>query len=286
MMSVKQSITEHFVEPDIGLNCSLHKGWLSETERAYWWGMIMDNVNWYRVKYESNRFQTKCETPCYTTFFGGDPKYRPFVPIPTWLQPLVDRASNQLLEHGWIYNSILIRLYFDGKDEIAWHTDGRTFLGKEPTIGSLSIGGAATFEMRKMTNCWPCVSGTDPGKIYDDGIDRTTPVRKWKLESGDFFVMRGATQKNWHHRVPKEKGRRPRININFRMILPNQSETERGIKSYYKYMVHGDSSIGDSELPSWKYNQLLKKRNSLLSMFSGSSSSSSSSSRGGGGIGG
>ena len=46
--------------------------------------------------------------------------------------------------------------------------------------------------------------------------------------------MRGSTQKHWHHRVPKEKGRRPRININFRLILPNQPDTERGQKSYYK----------------------------------------------------
>ena len=142
----------HFVEPQTGLNCSLHKKWLTAKDSVQWWDNIVNNVDWYRVKYESNRFRTTCETPCYTTFYGGDPKFSPYVAIPNWLQPLVDRASKDLLPTGWIYNSILIRLYFDGKDEIAWHTDGRTFLGKTPTIGSLSLGASATFEMRKMND--------------------------------------------------------------------------------------------------------------------------------------
>ena len=106
----------HFVEPQTGLNCSLHKKWLTAKDSVQWWDNIVNNVDWYRVKYESNRFQTTCETPCYTTFYGGDPKFSPYVAIPNWLQPLVDRASKQLLPTGWVYNSILIRLYFDGKD--------------------------------------------------------------------------------------------------------------------------------------------------------------------------
>ena len=70
----------------------------------------------------------------------------------------------------------------------------------------------------------------------------------------------------------QEKGRRPRININFRMIIPNKRETEGGQKTYYKYMRYGDDSVP----PSWTYRQLLRKSNSLLSMLSSSSSSSSS----------
>jgi hypothetical protein len=62
----------------------------------------------------------------------------------------------------------------------------------------------------------------------------------FKCAGGDLLVMRGDTQKHWHHRVPKEKYRRPRVNINFRYILPNREDSERGQKTYYKYMVHGD----------------------------------------------
>jgi hypothetical protein len=276
---------EDIIDPAIGINVSLQRGWLSEKERKQWWDCIINKVLWHRVKYKSYRFQTLCETPCFTTFYGGEPEYKPFVQIPEWLMPLVERASKYLLQNGRIYNAILVRLYFDGKDEIAWHTDGRKFLGSRPTIGSLSLGASATFEMRRMHNCWPCVSGASGASgasgvsATDNGVDRSIPIKSWKLGDGDLFAMRGETQEHWHHRVPKEKGRRPRININFRMILPNQRETEGGQKSYYKYMVHGDNK----RPPQWTYHQLLRKHNSLLGMFSKSSnddtkSSSSSSS--------
>ncbi len=54
--------------------------------------------------------------------------------------------------------------------------------------------------------------------------------------------MRGDTQKHWHHRVPKETYREPRVNINFRYILPNRIDSERGQQTYYKYMVYGDET--------------------------------------------
>ena len=53
----------------------------------------------------------------------------------------------------------------DGADEIAWHTDGRTFLGDTPTIASLSLGASAHFQLRRMRNVWPVLGGGD------DGID-------------------------------------------------------------------------------------------------------------------
>jgi alkylated DNA repair dioxygenase AlkB len=287
---------ERAVDARLGLDVALHRGWLSREARARWWRVLTEKVRWHRVKYKSRRFRVECETPCWTTFYGGDPAFRPFAPVPGWLAPLVGAASRALLGEGnGTFNAILVRLYFDGADEIAWHTDGRKFLGREPTIGSLSLGAGARFEMRRMHNCWPCVGGaggaaagqtgqtgsnsrdntsdnTSGGRSRDDGVDRDTPKRSWKLTDGDLFVMRGKTQQFWHHRVPKEKGRRPRININFRMILPGRESAERGQKSYYKYMVHGDNP----KPPSWTFDQLLRKSNSLLRMFSGGSAASAS----------
>ena len=99
-----------------------------------------------------------------------------------------------------------------------------------------------------MTNVWPC------GK--DNGVDSKVPVKKFKCEGGDLLVMKGKTQQSWqYHRVPKETYRRPRININFRHILPNRQDTERGQYSYYKYMVYGDE-----ENPKGSYfNEIRKK---------------------------
>ena len=241
----------------LGLHVDHHRRWLARDAAEGWWQTIMREVRWYRVKYKSHRFQNECETPCWTTFYGGSAEFSPFLPVPAWLQPLVADVSERC--GGAPFNAMLLRLYFDGADEIAWHTDGRTFLGDAPTIASLSLGATAQFQMRRMTNVWPCGS--------DDGIDRSAARRDFAVGDGDLLVMRGDTQKHWHHRVPKEKGRRPRINVNFRYILEGAPDAERGQHTYYKYMVHGDSAMpgGADAAPSWSYAELLRRRGSLLS---------------------
>jgi hypothetical protein len=154
--------------PDQGLHLKLFHGYLDAQGSASWWSTLTKNASWHRVMYKSKRFGKQCETPCYTSFYGGFDSFAPYVPIPAWLQPLVDRVSSEL---GTDFNAILLRLYFDGADEIAWHTDGRTFLGDEPTIGSLSLGATAHFQMRRMRNVWPTPGGGD------DGVDHATPPR-------------------------------------------------------------------------------------------------------------
>jgi len=167
----------------------------------------------------------------------------------------------QLTSHlgkGVQFNAFLVRLYFDGNDEIAWHTDGRTFLGDEPTIASLSFGCKATFQLRRMNNVWPCADGT---QSTEGSVDINTPIESFTLDDGDLLVMRGNTQQHWHHRVPKEKGRGVRLNINFRYILPGL-DAERGQKTYYKYMEHGDCPFG--EQPSWTFDEIMAKRGGIM----------------------
>ena len=235
-----------------GLHVQVHRGYQSHRAQ-YWWDTIVSNARWFRVKYKSGRFGKQCETPCWTTFYGGRTEYQPYEPVPEWLQPLVEEVSRDL-NMPMPFNAMLLRLYFDGNDEIAWHTDGRTFLGNAPTIASLSFGANATFEMRRMHNVWPPLDGS-----AGDCIDRTTSQRNFVVGDGDMLVMMGATQKHWHHRVPKEKGRMPRLNINFRMILGGP-DAERGQQTYYKYMVHGDE-----ELPkSLTYEEIMKMRGGMM----------------------
>ena len=242
------------------LHVRIYRKFLAD-ESQCWWQAITANCRWHRVKYSSARFGKSCETPCYTAFFGGFPEFAPYAPVPLWLQPLVTRVSEAF---GVPFNALLLRLYFDGHDEIAWHTDGRTFLGPTPTIGSLSLGATAQFEMRRMRNVWPNVGGTSSGAPYDDGIDRETPVRSWHLRDGDLLVMHGDTQAHWHHRVPKAKSRRPRININFRYIIPGTDDAERGQATYYKYMRDGDGP----ELQGMAYDEILRRSGSLLTNLS------------------
>ena len=168
------------------LHLEVHQGFLNRTETIQWWNIIMEHVRWFRVKYKSGRFGNNCETPCWTSFYGGFPEFSPFVPVPAWLRPLVAKVSARL--DGTPFNAMLLRLYFDGNDEIAWHTDGREFLGELPTIASLSLGGTASFQMRRMTTVWPCA------KTVNGGVDVNTPRRDFKVSSGDLLVMSKDTQ--------------------------------------------------------------------------------------------
>ena len=96
-----------------------------------------------------------------------------------------------------VFNSVLLNYYRDGGDSVGWHADNEPELGWQPIIASLSFGLTRTFELRRRT---------------------TGRVAKLTLTSGSILVMRGTTQHNRVHRVPKEPGRASRINLTFRFI--------------------------------------------------------------------
>ncbi|GBM41367.1 Alpha-ketoglutarate-dependent dioxygenase alkB 3 [Araneus ventricosus] len=103
-------------------------------------------------------------------------------------------------------NSVLLNLYRNEKDSVAWHSDDELALGICPTIASVSLGVTRRFEMRPKEN----VRDLDTGDIV-----------YVNLTHGSLIVMDGCMQKDWLHRVPKEyhdKG--PRINLTFRTIYP------------------------------------------------------------------
>lgn len=140
------------------------------------------------------------------------------------------------------FNIVLTRLYLDGEDTIAWHTDGREFLGGKTTVASISLGGERSFEMKRPKELWPDLNkcGTkhkeenkegDKASKTSPAPSEKVPVFSWTLRSGDLFVMQGVTQNFWHHRVPQEKKKHgptfARININFRYVLPEDLELAR-----------------------------------------------------------
>ena len=81
---------------------------------------------------------------------------------------------------------------------MGWHADNEPELGDQPMIASVSLG-----ETRRML--FRPVSG---GKSL--GID---------LGHGSLLVMKGDSQKNWKHSIPKSaREMELRINLTFRAI--------------------------------------------------------------------
>lgn len=128
----------------------------------------------------------------------------PMNPEP-WTNLLQEIRAKVELATAWQFTSVLINLYRDGKDSVAWHADDEQELGDEPVIASLSLGATREFQMRHR-------------QARSNGL----PVFKLQLAPGSLLVMRGSTQKNWLHQVPKRRGRDlpgPRINLTFRRLV-------------------------------------------------------------------
>ncbi|KUJ08483.1 DNA repair family protein [Mollisia scopiformis] len=204
----------------------------------------------YRVEYTIKRggVETQIRTPRYTTVFGLDEtsrfdengevvdaktrkkisndkyysKYSPR-PIPKCLDDL--RLSTEAAT-GCKFNFCLVNYYASGSDSISYHSDDERFLGSLPAIASFSLGARRDFLM-KHKPIIPNDSAPPP--------PATTPI-KLPLASGDMILMRGPTQANWLHSIPKRTGKNAedggRINITFRRAM-----VKGGTENYYNYNV-------------------------------------------------
>lgn len=114
--------------------------------------------------------------------------------------------------------------YASGDDSISYHSDDERFLGAMPNIASLTLGARRDFLMKHK----PFAGG-------GSGSGRQDKPLKLPLGSGDMVIMRGETQSNWLHSIPKRKGGESgsgRINITLRKaVVPG------GTENYYRYNV-------------------------------------------------
>ena len=84
------------------------------------------------------------------------------------------------------------------------HADQEPELGERPVIASLSLGATRRFQLRHRR-------GTAHGKL------------DFALTDGSLLVMRGDTQRDYRHGVPKEPlVHTPRINLTFRRVLASR----------------------------------------------------------------
>ena len=100
---------------------------------------------------------------------------------------------------GERFNSCLLNLYHNGDEGMAWHSDDEKALGKDTSIASLSFGAERKFALKH--------------RATKEGTSLV-------LENGSLLVMRGTTQTNWLHCLPKSKKiKTPRVNLTFRTMV-------------------------------------------------------------------
>lgn len=98
------------------------------------------------------------------------------------------------------FNAVLLNLYRNGKDGVAWHSDKTNKSGNDPIIASVTFGETRLFRLRHKTN----------KDIHQVEIP---------LHHGSFLLMAGTTNTFWEHQVPKTaRPVLPRINLTFRQV--------------------------------------------------------------------
>ncbi|CAA7409640.1 unnamed protein product [Spirodela intermedia] len=113
---------------------------------------------------------------------------------------------------GSSFNSLLLNRYKGGSDYVAWHSDDEKLYGPAPEIASVSLGCERDFLLRKKKPTRAAPHGKRP---RENCLDQHSLV----LKHGSLLAMRGFTQRDWLHSIPKRaKAGSIRINLTFRQV--------------------------------------------------------------------
>jgi len=124
----------------------------------------------------------------------GEKMPQPWTPALTTVRTMIERHT------GTTYDYCFLNRYRDGRDAVAWHGDHDGERDARLVVASLSLGATRAFQLR-------------PKK--DSGL-RHDPITV-DVAHGDLVVMRGDTQLNWEHRVPRDsRVTGERLNVTFR----------------------------------------------------------------------
>jgi protein gp37/alkylated DNA repair dioxygenase AlkB len=155
-----------------------------------------------QADFRQNRYTFKGNTglrPRLEAWYGSwDYAYSPgtvlkAAPMPDYLQAVIDRIKACGFGE---FNAVLINRYRSGRDYISWHSDD-DYGDPEPTIPSITLGEARPFRLRSLS-------------------DKRNVV-EYVPEHGSLLIMRGTTNAEWEHMVPKTaKEVGERINLTFR----------------------------------------------------------------------
>lgn len=116
-----------------------------------------------------------------------------------WTKELLELKKITESITGATYNSCLMNLYHNGDEGVSWHSDDEETLGKYSAIASFSFGAERKFSFKHK---------------------RSKESASILLENGSLLVMKGSTQINWLHSLPKTKKiNKPRVSLTFRTIV-------------------------------------------------------------------
>lgn len=116
-----------------------------------------------------------------------------------WTNELLELKNRVEEKLNTQFNSCLLNLYHNGDEGVGWHSDDEKTLNREAEIASLTFGAERNFVFK-----------------HKEKGDKVTIL----LQAASLLVMKGQTQYNWLHSIPKSKKiKTPRVNLTFRKML-------------------------------------------------------------------
>lgn len=169
----------------------------NKEESDYYYHRLMTDTHWH--EYEMPMYDKVVTAPRMVAWFEdsnieADPNTQKFT------KDLCDIRQRVEAEIHVKFNAVLLNLYRNGQDSVAWHSDKTDKSGINPIIASVTFGETRLFRLRHKFN-------------------KDIPQVEIPLHHGSFLLMAGTTNSFWQHQVPKTAREvLPRINLTFRQV--------------------------------------------------------------------
>lgn len=124
----------------------------------------------------------------------------------------------------WVPNTSFVNCYDGGKESVGYHSDQLTYLGPRAVIGSLSLGVAREFRIRRIVpRNTKIESGNSIARRADEDRADTEGQISIHLPHNSLLVMHAEMQEEWKHSIapaqtidPHPIAKNKRLNITYR----------------------------------------------------------------------
>lgn len=178
--------------PDLEL--MQYDGFIPKEEADYYYNILLHDTPWH--EYQMPMYDKVVTAPRMIAWYGEQKEAGENAS--PWTPELLKLRDKVREETGISFNAVLLNLYRNGNDSVAWHSDKEHRIGKNPNIASVTFGQTRPFRLRHKT-------------------DKSVPQLEILLHHGTLLLMSGTTNTFWEHHIPKSaKDMLPRINLTFR----------------------------------------------------------------------
>jgi alkylated DNA repair dioxygenase AlkB len=181
---------------------SLYTGFFSTWQADRLFGELRETTAWRQEGF--TLYGRRISFPRLTAWYGDEGTSYVYsgiknTPLP-WTPAILEVKRAVEPPCGIKFNSVLLNRYRTGKDSVSWHADDEPEFGEQPVIASVSFGGTRTFQLKHKS--------------------RKNLKASVELTHGSLLIMRGGTQVNWLHQIPKTaKPVAERLNLTFRAVI-------------------------------------------------------------------